>query len=59
MTHASEMMVHYGHVEIISRDPLILHGTTPIGTRFLRDTTILGIIGFFGKYTIANSIDEL
>lgn len=59
MTHATEMMVHYGHVEIISRDPLILHGTTPIGTRFLRDTTNLGITGLFGRQTKANSIEEL
>lgn len=52
-------MVHYGHVKIISRDPLTLQGTTPTGTRFLRDTTNLGLVGYFGKHTIANSFDEL
>lgn len=50
-------MVHYGHVKVISRDPLTLQGTTPTGTRFLRDTTNLGLAGYFGKHTIANSID--
>lgn len=51
MTQVTKKMIQRGHVIQISEDPLTLRGKTFCGIRYLRDTNVIGLLGFIGRRT--------